>query len=184
MLNEYREKLIETLQKVNMDDYDRILEALSEVIYKFGEVFIVGNGGSSATASHIVNDLAKMIPESTGKKVRVRCLSDNTPLITAIANDLDYDYIFSEQVLGFMYPGDILIALSGSGNSSNIINAVMEANKKGCTTIGLCGRDGGQLAQVATLSLTVPVESMQLIEDVHLVIGHSLCLDLIERSQA
>lgn len=180
----YRTNLIAALEQLDMDAYNKILEAVFKVTNRFGELFLIGNGGSSANASHIVNDLAKLVPERTGKRIRVRCLSDNVPLITAMGNDVDYPSIFSEQLKTMMYPGSGLIAFSGSGNSPNIIKAVEEANRQGCLTIGLCGRDGGKLAQVASLSLTVPVESMQLIEDVHLAIGHSLCLDLIHLFQA
>lgn len=180
MLTAYRAKVSEALQDIDVDDYKRLRDALSRLLTRDGELLIIGNGGSSATASHMVNDFAKLIPGS----VKVRCLSDNTALLTALANDIAYDAIFSEQVkdLALAYEGDAmtLLALSGSGNSPNIISAVLEANLHGICTIGLTGMGGGLLCDLVDYSLIVPSMSMQVIEDCHMVIAHSLCLDLIE----
>jgi D-sedoheptulose 7-phosphate isomerase len=176
----YASKLTKAIDSVPVAEYEHVLTNLFHAIKGNCEVFVIGNGGSSSTASHFVNDLAKLLPDKTDKFVRAFCLSDNTPLVTAIANDVAYEEVFSAQVARFMGLGNILIAFSGSGNSPNIIQAIEDASAQGCMTIGFCGRDGGRLAQVAEVSLTVPNQSMQIIEDVHLAISHSLVLDLIE----
>ena len=188
MLATYRERVTETLRGIDMVAYDDILDALFSLIERDGELLIIGNGGSSATASHMVNDFAKLIPERTHRPVKVRCLSDNTALVTALGNDIAYKDIFSEQVknLADAYDGDAMavLALSGSGNSPNIIKAVKTANTAEICTIGLTGMGGGKLAKVVDLPLVVPSQSMQIIEDAHMVLGHCLCLDLIERLNA
>ena len=183
-MREYRGQLIKALRGLDMDVYDAILILLYDVLSEGNGLFLIGNGGSSANASHITNDFVKLIPDKTGRDVQAHCLSDNVPLITALANDNDYEDIFAAQVRTFMSYGDALIAFSGSGNSPNIIKAVKVANDiTSSVTIGLCGRGGGELAQEATRALIVPSESMQIIEDVHLAIAHSLCVDLIELFQ-
>lgn len=187
MLQTYREQVSAVLQGISVSKYDSILDALYNLIEREGELLIIGNGGSSATASHMVNDFAKLIPERTHRSVKVRCLSDNTALVTTQNGNAYFTdaAIFSAQVrnLALMYESDAmtLLALSGSGDSPNIITAVNEANLRGLCTIGLTGMDGGLLAECADLSLIVPSQSMQIIEDAHMVLGHSLCLDLIER---
>lgn len=183
MWSNYSQELIHTLATVNKDEYDRVLKTLFLAVKSDATLFVIGNGGSSSTASHFVNDLVKLLPDRTNKCVRAFCLSDNTPLVTAIANDVDYDSVFSDQVARFMGLGSILIAFSGSGNSPNVVQAIEDASAQNCVTIGFCGRDGGRLAQVAEVPLTVPNQSMQIIEDVHLALSHSLVLDLIEMFQ-
>jgi D-sedoheptulose 7-phosphate isomerase len=185
MLETYRERVAETLRGISLVDYDQVLSCLRKALEMGSELFFIGNGGSSATASHAVNDFVKLITDQTGKPVRAQCLSDNTALITALANDINYSDIYAAQIQkSHRWDTAVLIALSGSGNSPNVINAVTQAHKQGWMTIGLSGRGGGQLAEIVDLSLIVPSQSMQIIEDVHSIICHCLCLDLIERLNA
>lgn len=152
------------------------LEEISEMLldaYRTGkQVLIVGNGGSAATASHLCCDLQKSVSLEGGKKFRVMSLTDNIPVMTAWANDFDYSDVFAQQVNTWAQPGDLVIAISGSGNSRNVIKAIEAAKEIGATTIGLTGFDGGLLATVAEHSVIVPSNDMQHIEDVHMVFSH------------
>ncbi len=136
------------------------------------QVFLLGNGGSAATAMHIAEDLQKGLQVCTGKRFKVISLTESVPLITAWANDTAYDNIFAAQLENWLDPGDVVIAISGSGNSPNVINAVKRANELGAITIGWSGFNGGKLAQVAQQSIVVNSDNMQRIEDVHMVLGH------------
>ena len=141
----------------------------------------MGNGGSSSTASHIVNDLQKCIQLESGKALRAMCLCDNTALVMAWANDSEYANIFEPQVECWVQPGDVVIGISGSGNSANVVRAIEAANRLGAATFGLAGFDGGQLARVASETLTVPSDNMQQIEDLHMIALHVAFSELRDR---
>lgn len=136
------------------------------------QVLICGNGGSAATASHLACDLQKGVGCLSDRKFRVIAITDGIPLITAWANDTDYSNVFAEQVATWANPGDVLIAISGSGNSPNVLRAVETANTLGVTTIGLTGMGGGKLSGMSSKSLVVDSNNMQHIEDVHVVLAH------------
>ena len=136
-------------------------------------LFLAGNGGSAATASHMMCDLAKGT-RSPSRRLRVIALTDNTPLITAWANDCSYEDIFSEQLKNLMGPRDVLLAISGSGNSGNILKALRTARELGAETLGFAGFSGGQMAALCDVCLIIPCDNMQLIEDVHHALGHAL----------
>jgi len=145
-------------------------------------VMFCGNGGSGSSCSHIVNDLQKNIGLQTGKPLKAICLSDAAPLVSAWANDSAWSNVFAPQVATWSECGAVLVAVSGSGNSANVLNAVQVASESECvTTIGLSGFDGGVLAKTVDISIHVPTESMQQAEDVHMVILHMLFLGLMER---
>jgi D-sedoheptulose 7-phosphate isomerase len=144
-------------------------------------IFIVGNGGSAATASHMANDLNKGAAVPGQRRFRAFALTDNVPLITAWANDTRYQEIFVEQMANFLQPGDVLIAISGSGNSPNIIAAVEWARREGAVTIGLTGGSGGRLRLLTDCCLVAPSSQMEQIEDMHLVLSHALCVSLRAR---
>jgi len=144
-------------------------------------VFIIGNGGSAATASHMANDLNKGAAVAGQRRFRALALTDNVPLITAWANDTQYEQIFVEQMANFFHPGDVLIAISGSGNSPNIIAALEWARREGAVTIGLTGGNGGQLLGLVDCGLLVPSNRMEQIEDMHLVLAHAICVSLRNR---
>lgn len=143
-------------------------------------IFIAGNGGSAATASHFANDLAKATIVPGQRRFRVIALTDNVPLITAWANDSSYADAFAEQLQPLIRPGDVFIAISGSGNSENILRAVDVARMSEATVIGLTGFDGGRLRDRSHHCIHVPCDVMAQVEDAHLIIQHAICLYLRE----
>jgi D-sedoheptulose 7-phosphate isomerase len=171
-IEQYLQKEIETIKALDTGAIDRAINLLRETWEAEKTAYIFGNGGSAATASHFVNDFNKGVSEYTQKKFRFSCLNDNTATIMAIANDLGYEEIFRFQLTGRLSSGDIVIALSGSGNSPNVINAVEYAREQGNKIIGLTGYSGGKLARLCDIHLNVPVNSMQITEDVHMLFDH------------
>jgi D-sedoheptulose 7-phosphate isomerase len=147
------------------------------------KVLLCGNGGSGATASHWANDLSKGAAGPLRPRLRALALADGVPLLTALANDLTYEQVFAEQVLTWAEPGDVLIAISGSGNSPNILRAVACGRQRGAYTVGLLGRDGGRLGDQVDLALVVANPCMEQIEDAHLIISHVVTSALRERAQ-
>jgi len=141
-------------------------------------VFFFGNGGSASTASHFVTDIAKVAggteAKGPGKRFRCLCLNDNVPGVTAWANDVNYAAVFAGQLKSLAVKGDVVVAISGSGNSPNVLEAVRAARTMGLTTIGLTGMGGGQLKDLVDVALVVPSNSMQHTEDTHLVTLHVL----------
>jgi D-sedoheptulose 7-phosphate isomerase len=152
----------------------RIVPILVEAREKRRTVFFFGNGGSSSTASHFVTDISKVATRGNGRPIRCVGLSDNTPSVTAIANDRDYSRVFVDQLTTLAEPGDVAIAISGSGNSPNVLEAVRAARTIGVSTIGLSGIGGGKLKDLVDVSLVVPSNSMQHTEDVHVIVLHLL----------
>jgi D-sedoheptulose 7-phosphate isomerase len=136
------------------------------------QIFIMGNGGSAATASHFACDFNKGLSYRREKKYKFICLNDNLPVLTAYANDVGYEAVFVEQLKNFLRAGDLVIGISGSGNSANVINAVEFANAQGAVTVALTGYDGGRLRRVAQHCVHVDVKDMQLVEDIHMVLDH------------
>jgi len=149
-----------------------MIDTLKKAHAEGRRVFLLGNGGSAANATHIAEDLQKGIKECTGKRFKVTSLTESVPLITAWANDTSYEGIFAEQLDSMLEPGDVVIAISGSGNSPNVLRAVEKANEMGAVTIGWSGFSGGKLAQLAQQPIVVDSDNMQRIEDAHLVLGH------------
>jgi D-sedoheptulose 7-phosphate isomerase len=135
-------------------------------------IFLCGNGGSAATASHFANDLGKGGHNFSEKRFRVIALTDNVPWMTALANDVSYESVFVEQLKNFAQPGDVLFALSGSGNSPNVLRAVEYANSIGCLTLGVSAFGGGKLAQLVQKPLVVDTKHMGRAEDAHMIITH------------
>lgn len=151
-----------------------IVERLLQAYDDGKQLLLLGNGGSAATASHLMNDFQKCIYLTGGKPFRALALTDSVSLLTAWANDTAYENVFAEQVRAWAGPGDILIAISGSGNSPNVLQAVRVARECGAWTLGLAGFQGGKLKELVDECLVVPCDNMQQIEDVHMVIGHLL----------
>lgn len=178
-ISEYLRLVGKAIAELPEDKIQDMVDTLKAAHEQGRQVFLLGNGGSAATASHVAEDLQKGVKEYTGKRFKVMALTDATPLICAWANDSGYDCIFAEQIDSFAEPGDVVIAISGSGNSPNVIKAVEKANAMGAITIGWSGFDGGKLARVAQKSIVVPSDNMQRIEDVHLVLGHLLMTCLV-----
>jgi D-sedoheptulose 7-phosphate isomerase len=159
----------------------RIADTLLECHAHNSTVFVIGNGGSAATASHFACDLAKGTRAPGKPAIRVVPLTDNVPLITAWANDTDYEQIFAEQLAALVRPHDVLVAISASGNSPNILAAARVARRAQATVIALTGESGGWLAPISDITVRVPLQSMEQVEDAHLIIAHSLCVALRER---
>ncbi len=166
-----------------LEKIDKIVEILMEARAQKQQIFVMGNGGSGATASHLMCDLGKMTICPDSPRFKIIALTDNIPLMLAWANDSCYDDIFVEQLKNLMDPGDVILGISGSGNSPNVIKAIDYANEHGGITIGWTGFEGGKLANAAQTALVVPSHNMQRIEDVHMVLTHlvsSLIRDKID----
>lgn len=171
-IREYFEKEIEVINSLDIDSINNVMNLLDETFENEKMIYIFGNGGSAATASHFQNDFNKGISEHTNKKFRFLCLNDNIATVMAIANDIGFDEVFRFQLKERLQPGDIVVAISGSGNSSNVINAVEYARLKGNKIVGITGFKGGELKKIADYSLHAPVNSMQITEDIHMIFDH------------
>jgi D-sedoheptulose 7-phosphate isomerase len=171
---EYRSKLVNTLATIDMNAVDRAIEILREARDNERHVFVCGNGGSASTASHFVCDMVKGASFNRESRFRIMALTDSLPTITAYSNDVSYDCIFEEQMKNFANKGDVLITISGSGNSPNVVRATEYANSIGCHTIALTGRDGGKLGKTAELEIRVADQHMGRIEDGHLIVCHMM----------
>lgn len=168
----YLEHEIKTIQSLDVDSIDKALNLLLKTFEDGKTVYVFGNGGSSATASHFQNDFNKGVSEHTEKKFNFLCLNDNMATVMAVANDIGFDEVFRFQLQGHLRPGDVVIAISGSGNSKNVINAVEYAKSMGNQVIGLTGFNGGKLKQLSDVSLHAPIHSMQITEDIHMIFDH------------
>jgi D-sedoheptulose 7-phosphate isomerase len=170
--NTYLRKLSECLDALDRDALDQAIELVRLAWQEGRQIITLGNGGSAVTALHFITDWSKSAFLTTGKPFRGRSLLDNMGLITAYANDISYADMFSEQIRNIAVEGDLVIAISGSGNSENVIRAVEMANNMGCQTLGLCGFQGGRLKAAAKHVVWVNVQDMQLCEDAHAIFGH------------
>lgn len=165
------------------DDCDRLVETLYRGFEEERTIFLIGNGGSAAAASHFGQDLAKGTLSSMAAKRRFRVipLTDNVGFITALANDEGYESIFEQQLRNLARPGDLLVAISGSGNSPNVLRAVEYARSIGMKTVGVTGFDGGKLRRMADESVHVPIDDMGMVEALHGVVFHHAMCFLRER---
>jgi len=171
-IRDYLSQLDATLRALPHDRIAGIIDAVRDARDRDAQVFVVGNGGSAATASHFAVDLGKGASMAGDRRFRVISLTDNVPWISALANDLSYADVFVEQLKNFARPGDLLLAFSGSGNSENVLRAVRYANEIGCRTIGLSGFAGGKLKDEAQECLVMQADHMGRIEDGHFVVQH------------
>jgi len=162
------------IESISSDDLSTLINVLEKARMEGQYVFIMGNGGSAATASHFCCDFNKGISEFQEKKNRFICLNDNIPTMMAYANDRHYDQIFVGPLSNFLRPGDIVIGISASGNSANVVNAIEYANAHGATTVGLTGFDGGKVKQLCKINVNIPIEDMQITEDLHMVLDHCM----------
>lgn len=181
-VKEYTQKLITLLSDIDVDAIVKIVNAFEKTK---GKIYIIGNGGSAATASHMVNDLGIGLKRRGIRSFDVESLSDNTPVCTAIANDIGYENVFSMQLKDRISSDDILIAISCSGNSKNIIKAVKYAKKQGSTIIGVSGFDGGKLRKKSDINFHVPTQNNEygLVEDMHMILDHIIYSYYIEKAQ-
>ncbi len=170
----YRNKLVEVLGALDVSKVRQAIGWLRQARDEGRQIFVCGNGGSASTASHFVCDMVKGASYGRERRFRILALTDSLPTITAYSNDVAYDVVFVEQLKNFARPGDVVMALSGSGNSENVVRAVEYANSAGCRTIALTGRDGGRLGPAAQLEINVPESHMGRIEDAHMVVCHMI----------
>ena len=152
----------------------QVIYTLQNARMQGSQIFIMGNGGSASTASHFVCDLAKNTRYGGLPHFRVIGLADNMEIFSAYANDEGYESVFSQQLINLIKPGDIVIAISASGNSKNVLNAVDEARKYGVTTIGFTGFDGGRLGQMVDIHIHVQSDIIEHVEDIHLMLEHMI----------
>lgn len=171
------------LDAIEPAQIEPLVEALLGAWRNGRRALLMGNGGSSSSVSHIVNDLQKNLQLETGKPLRALCLSDCTPLMMAWANDTQWDNIFAPQIECWTEPGDVVIGVSGSGNSLNVVHGILAANRCGAVTFGLAGYVGGKLKSAAHQCIVVPSDCMQRIEDVHMVVLHIVFAALLERAK-
>ena len=170
--SEYFKSYFKASNKVSDDQINQILFQLKKALQNERKVFICGNGGSALTASHYVTDWAKMLWTQKNQRLQAYCLNDNTGLITAYANDIEYSQVFSNLVAQYGTKEDILITISGSGNSENLINAIEVAKSIDLFTISVVGFDGGKIKNMSDLCVHFPVDDMQIAEDLHMSLGH------------
>lgn len=173
-IKRYLEEEIKVLKAINVDDLNSLMDEINKAREKGATIFICGNGGSAATASHYCCDFNKGVSGCSDKNTNFVCLSDNIATITAIANDISYDEIFSYQLKSRMKKHDVLFVISGSGNSKNIVKAMEVAKAKGNKILGLCGYNGGKVKEMSDVSVHVNIDNMQIVEDVHMIIDHCL----------
>lgn len=169
-------------------DKDQVLKTIDLIWDAFNNdkmIFVIGNGGSAANASHFAQDLAKGTRVSINQEKRIKALSltDNLPFVSALGNDDGYETIFEQQLRTFANAGDLLIAISGSGNSPNIINAVTWANENGLETIGVTGFSGGKLKEINKYNLHVPLNDMCTSESVHSFLFHFIVLEITDKME-
>lgn len=171
---DYSNRLQLTLSSSDWSSVAKLANEMMRCWKGHGQVFICGNGGSAGNAIHLANDFLYGIAKKNGGGLKVNALSANPAVLTCLANDIGYEHIYSEQIAVLSKPGDLLIALSGSGNSKNIINAIEEANKLGLVTSAILGFSGGVCKKIVSIPIHFPVDDMQIAEDMQLIVGHML----------
>ena len=182
---DYREKLSAYLEEekrvidsLNIDDINSVMNVFENTRENGTRIFICGNGGSAATASHFASDFNKGVSEHLERKYDFECLSDNVPMMMAVANDISYEEVFREPLKNKLHDGDIVVGISGSGNSKNVINAITYAKDRGNETVAIVGYDGGKLLDLAKYHIHVNINNMQITEDLHMVMDHLMMYTL------
>jgi D-sedoheptulose 7-phosphate isomerase len=170
----YFRLLSRTMNKLPLRIIKQIAETILHAYQRESTIYLFGNGGSAALASHLACDLGKGTVNGNSKRLRVLALTDNVPLMTAWANDSKYEDIFAEQLSNLVRPDDVAFAISGSGNSPNILRALKVAREAGAITVGLSGFAGGKMRELCDQCMIVPCNNMQIIEDLHLCAAHAL----------
>ncbi|MDE5803264.1 MAG: SIS domain-containing protein [Lachnospiraceae bacterium] len=173
-IRRYIEMEKQVLDSLSAEEINNVMNVLENGRLTGKRIFICGNGGSASTASHFESDFNKGISYEQDIKYDIECLSDNVPMMMAIANDIGYDDIFLVPLKNKLKAGDIVIGISGSGNSENVVRALGYANEAGAETIAFTGYDGGRLKAMAKHNIHVAVNNMQITEDIHLVLNHMM----------
>jgi D-sedoheptulose 7-phosphate isomerase len=178
---DYKADLLKTIETVDLNRVNQAIEILRKAREDDRHIFVCGNGGSASTASHFCCDMVKGASFGRDKRFRIMALTDSLPTLTAYSNDVSYECVFVEQLKNFAQPGDVVMAISGSGNSPNVLRAVEYGNSIGCTTIALSGRDGGKLGPLAHLNIQASNPHMGRIEDAHMIVAHMISYYFMER---
>lgn len=173
-INQYIEMEKAVLDKLPQQDINEVMNVLEKARLERKRIFICGNGGSASTASHLECDFNKGISYNQDIKYDIECLSDNVPMMMAIANDISYQDIFVVTLRNKMKAGDVLIGISGSGNSENVVRAFEYAKELGNDTIAFTGYSGGKLKDISKYNIHVAIDNMQIVEDIHLVLNHMM----------
>jgi len=184
VIDTYLVELEAVVRAISRAEVEAAVMALFENWRERRHVFLIGNGGSAATASHMANDLNKFTIVEGQPRFRAMALTDNVPLLTAVGNDLSYEDIFVEQLRNWLRPGDLVIGISASGNSRNVVKGAAYAKAHGARVVGFCGQPGGQLAQLADLKVIIPSSQIGQQEDGHMILDHVISLALRELIRA
>lgn len=178
-MNDYRDKITKymsvekkVMNELSIDSINEIMNILENARICRNRIFVFGNGGSASTASHLECDFNKGISYDKEVKYDVECLSNSMPMITSIANDIGYNDIFLMPLKSKLKKNDVVIGISGSGNSENVVRAVQYANEFGAETIAFTGYNGGLLKKIAKYNIHVPIDNMQIVEDIHIMLNH------------
>ena len=171
-ITNYFSELEQMMQAISLSDLQAVLSILEEAYHNGHRIFVMGNGGSAATASHFALDLAKNTIMPGAPRLKAISLTDHVPLITAWSNDTHYEHIFAEQLANLIEPGDVVIGISASGNSPNVINAVKLARQSRAATIGLLGATGGKLKSIVDATVLAPGQNIEQEEDAHMILAH------------
>jgi len=177
-IKNYFADIKKVIDQFPVSDLEKFITLLTDAREREATIYICGNGGSWATGSHMVCDFGKNTRMPGEKRMKVIGLGDNIPSLTAYANDEGYDRVFAEPLLSMMQPDDLLIAISGSGNSPNVLRAIEVAAGIGGTTLGLTGFNGGKMKVMVSHCLVIPSDSMEMVEDFHLIVDHILTICL------
>lgn len=173
-LTAYLEEEISVLKNLDLEAINRVMNIMEKARTERRRIFICGNGGSAATASHFCCDFNKGVSEHQDWKYNLECLSDNVPTMMAVANDIGYEEVFRFPLKNKMQTGDLLIGISGSGNSQNVINAMEYTKSIGGTTIAIVGYSGGRMKEIADYCIHVNINNMQIAEDIHMMLDHMM----------
>jgi D-sedoheptulose 7-phosphate isomerase len=180
----YFQELKKTIDQLSLEEIQKVIDVLQEARLKGRKVFVMGNGGSASTASHFVCDLGKNTRMQGWPNFKVIGLADNMAIFSALANDEGYGNVFSQQLANLVDAEDVVIGISASGKSPNVLNAIEVARQAGALTIGMSGYDGGQLAGMVDVSVHVPSFCIEHVEDIHLMLEHMITKALKEKISA
>ena len=178
--DQYRSAVLEAIDQIDSARVEQAIEWLQEARDKGKQIFVCGNGGSASTASHFACDIIKGASYNRASRFRILALTDSLPTLTSYSNDVNYECVFVEQLKNFAQAGDLVLCISGSGNSPNVLRAMEYANSIGCRTLAFTGRDGGQLGRLAQLNIQIPVQHMGRIEDAHMIVCHMIAYHFME----
>lgn len=177
---DYKQRLLAALETVDLDRVEALIEVFRRARDEDRQIFVFGNGGSAATANHFACDVVKGASYGQKKRFKIMSLAEQIPTLTAYSNDVGYESVFVEPLKNFARPGDIVMAISGSGNSANVVRAIEYANSIGCYTVGLSGLTGGRLLPSVDLSVHVSDDHMGRVEDAHFFVCHMVCYHFMD----